>query len=280
MHTVSSINGRLVNYTHARISIYDNSFLYAEGLFETMLGIDNRLLFLNEHLDRLYRGAKVIKLAVPVNRDRLERWLFRTTKAHPDRVKKVRLTVTSGESERWLGKAGKPQVIVYVSPHTLPTKPFRLYVSGLRVDHRSIFRQIKTLSYSIHAAALREAQTHKCDDALLLNEAGRLAEVTSANLFWVKRKRVFTPPLSAGCLDGVTRAAAIRQLRILGLEVAERDGTIDALATADEVFISSSLKLVIGVSAIVCDAQTIKVPGGQVARTLLGRFSEQLGLPR
>ena len=278
MRTITSINGKFVTGSDARISVFDNALLYAEGLFETMLGIGERLVFLDEHLDRLERGADVIGLTIPVKRELIVRWLKSAARAHPAQIKKVRLTVTSGESARWTSKAGMPQVIVTAAPHEIPVKPYRLYLSDLRVDQRSVFRRIKTLSYSIHAAALRQAKARRCDDALLLNEAGRLAEVTSANLFWVKQNRVHTPPLSAGCLAGVTRDAVIRELRTLGLKVIESAGRLDTLTSADEVFISSSLKLVIGVSRIVSDEQTIDVPRGRVTRILSRHFQCQLGL--
>ena len=158
LKTVTSINGRLVRRGQDKISVFDNSLLYAEGLFETLLAIDDRIIFLKEHLQRLHKGARVIGLKVPVNSDTLTKWMVMTVRAHPDRVTKLRLTMTSGESARWTGEQGKPQVILSASPHEMPRKPFRLYVSEFRVDQESLFRRIKTLSYAIHAAALNQAR--------------------------------------------------------------------------------------------------------------------------
>ncbi len=203
--TVTLLNGRRVPAERARISVFDNALLYAEGLFETFLAVDDRVVFMDEHLDRLYKGAGVIDLALPVDRETLTRWMLRCVKAHPSRVKKLRLTMTSGESARWTGVQGPPQVILSASPHQMPTRPFRLLVSDFRVDQTSVFRRIKTISYAIHAAALKRAKQLKFDDALMLNGLGDVAEVTSANIFWVRGDEVYTPPLSAGCLEGVTR---------------------------------------------------------------------------
>ena len=144
--TATTIDGRYVPPGKAVVSVFDNSLLYSEGLFETLLAIEDRPIFAIEHLARLNRGASLIGLPVPVSDETLRKWMVSTLRRHPDRVKKLRLTITSGESARWTGKAGKPRVILSASPHRIPRKPFRLLVSGLRVDQKSVMRNIKTIS--------------------------------------------------------------------------------------------------------------------------------------
>ncbi len=248
--TVTSINGKIVPLKDARISAFDNAVLYGEGLFETFLGIDNRPIFLREHLSRLHRGAKLLGLKIPVSQRQLIAWITNALKTHPSHTKQLRLTLTAGESPRYTGRRGKPQVIIGVAPYTFPNRPFKLMVAEYRVDQDSEFRRIKTISYAIHAAALSMARKQRCDDALMLNERGKIAEVSSANIFWVKKGHIFTPPISSGCLVGVTRARVIKEAIRLGLSVTEKDCTLEQLGSADEVFISSSLKLVIGVARI------------------------------
>ncbi|MDF1545577.1 MAG: aminotransferase class IV, partial [bacterium] len=179
---------------------------------------------------------------------------------------------------RWVGRQGKPKVIISVSPHKMPDKPFKLYISPFRVDQDSEFRRIKTISYVIHAAALNQAKKKKCDDALLLNERGRVAEVTSANIFWVQRGRIFTPPLSSGCLDGITRRIMMRQAAKLGHDVTERSVSLDQLLKADELFISSSLKLVIGVGSLRKESGTTLFHIGPITTELRERFNSLIGL--
>lgn len=278
MKVVVSINGRIVLRASAKVSIFDNAFLYAEGLFETFLVVDGHILFSDIHLDRLYRGAKAIDLAIPASRKQIESWLAATAKKHPDRILKLRLTVSAGESARWIGTQGKPQIIIIASPHDMPMHPFALWLSPNRVDQDSEFRQIKTLSYVIQASALRQAKAHKCHDALLLNQRGNIAEVTSANIFWVRNGRIFTPPLSAGCLDGVTRRIVIREGHKLGFEVIETNSTLKGLLSADEVFISSSLKLVVAVHKLVIDGKTHNLPVGSVTGALAERFYRLAGI--
>ena len=271
--TITTINGERVSKAGARVSVFDNSLLYAEGLFETFLACDNRVLFLKPHLDRLYKGAAVIDLKPPVGRRQLTEWMRRTVEAHPDRINKLRLTVTSGEAARWTGVPGEPQVILSAAPHTLPRLPFRLQVSDFRVDQDSEFRRIKTISYAVHAAAVKRAKLDGFDDALMLNKKGQVAEITSANIFWCRRGRIYTPPLSAGCLEGVTRQVVMREAHKLGLAIVERNESLERLVDADEVFLSSSLKLVLGISEITHGRRRFLFEPGEITHTLAGRMA-------
>lgn len=278
LKTVTSINGRIVRRGNDKVSVFDNALLYAEGLFETFLAVGEGIIFPEEHLTRLYKGAEVTGLEIPVGPDTLKAWMRKTLVAHPDHIKKLRLTVTSGESARWVGSQGRPQVILSASSHQLPKRPFRLYVSEFKVDHKSVFRIIKTLSYAIHAAALRQARERGCDDALLLNEDNRVAEVTSANIFWVRNGRIYTPPIGSGCLDGITRMIVIEQAQRLASRVIEKNATLRTLVSADEVFISSSLKLVIGVTLIKTKTRNYRIGTGPVTREFLKHFRHMIGL--
>ena len=250
MQPVISINGKLVSRKQATLSVFDNSLLYAEGLFESVLAVEDRLIFGQGHLARLQDGAKAIGLRVPVGAKQLYNWMVTAVKKHPAPVKKVRLTISAGESAAWSGRAGKPQIIIIVTEHELPTKPFRLLVSSLRVDQLSSLRQVKTLSYVLQSIALKEARAKEYDDSLLLNQKSQVAEITSANIWWVKSGVIMTPPLGAGCLPGVTRAVLIREIGRLGLKLAEKETTLDAMLKADELFLTSSLKLVLPIGEV------------------------------
>ncbi len=277
--TVTLVNGRLVDDRKPQVSVFDNALLYAEGLFETCLGVDDRVLFLKEHLDRLFRGAKVTGLQVPHDRPTLSRWLHRAGRLHPSRVTQIRLTVTPGESPRWRGVPGKPQVIISAARYRMRRDPYTLFIADTRVDQFSEFRRIKTVSYAINAAALKQAQRRGCDDAILLNEAGEVAETTSSNIFVVRKQQVITPPLTAGCLDGVTRRKIIRLGRRIGYPVIEKRITLNTLLTADEVFISSSLKLIAPVSLIMQGRRKYRFATGEVTASFRDGLWNLLRLP-
>ncbi len=274
MKRVTSINGRIVPRGKEKISIFDNSVLYAEGLFETCLIVNDEICFLKEHLDRLFRGLKVIGIKIPYSKEQITKWMNALARKLSDEVKRIRMTVSSGESEFWAGKKGRPQILMTVAPHTMRHQPFKLYLSPFEIDQDSVFRQIKTISYAIHAASLKLAKKNKCDDALIMNRNGKIAEVSSANIFWAKNKTIFTPPLSAGCLAGVTRKIVIKEAKKLGFKLLEKDVSLVELSKADEVFISSSLKLVIGVSEIITDKKRYKYQPGIYTKTIRERFFE------
>ena len=272
---VVTINGRRVTRDLARISIFDNALLYAVGVFETLLATEDRVVFLEEHLDRLYRGSATLGLLLPVERSRLSVWMLKTAGYHPDRLKKLRLTITRGESARWVGKSGRPQVILAAAPHTMPRRPFRLLISDLRVDQESGFRKIKTLSYALNAAAYEKARGAGYDDALLLNTSNKVAEITSANIFWVQGETVHTPPLSAGCLEGVTRIKVIEVARDLGYRLVERNTTLGSCVRADELFLTSSLKLALPIGLISDGRTTWRFKTGTATRRIASELRKR-----
>jgi branched-chain amino acid aminotransferase len=276
--TKTTINGRLVKKGNDKISVFDNSLLYAEGLFETFLSVDNKIYYLNEHLKRLIKGAQILGLKIPVKKETLINWMEKTIKAHPDKILKLRLTLTSGESARWVGNQGKQQIILSASPHRIQIKPFKLHVSEFKVDQDSVFRRIKTLSYAIHAAALNQARVKKCDDAIMLNEKGNIAEVTSANIFWVDNGKIFTPPIGAGCLEGITRKIVIKEAKKNGWIIREKDISLSKLLKMDEIFISSSLKLVAPVGYIKTSNKSFRFKTGEITKQLSKQFLELVDL--
>jgi branched-subunit amino acid aminotransferase/4-amino-4-deoxychorismate lyase len=227
------------------------------------MAIADRIAFAREHFERLQKGAKLTGLKIPVNRETLLQWLTKTAARHPAKVKRLRLTITSGDSPVWRQKPGKPRIICSAIGHKFDRSPQRLYVPQFRVDSDSSFNQIKTIAYGLRAAALREAQTNKCEDALLLNNLGNVSEMTSANIFWVKGGRIFTPPITAGCLEGVTRRVILEQGKIQNWGIVEKNCTLKELTSADEVFSTSSVRITRPVGEIRTRDLKLKIkPGG------------------
>lgn len=272
LYTVTTINGKFVKRGQDKISVFDNALLYAEGLFETLLVINGQIKFINEHFKRLREGSKVLGIKLPVTKKVLLEWMKKTALAHPDKVLKLRLTVTSGEAARWTGVQGGQQIIISASPHTIPDFPFKLNVSQHRVDEQSQFRRIKTTSYAIHAAALSRAKKLKCHDALMINEQGNVAEVSSANIFWVVKGRVYTTPLSSGCLDGITRKAVMTDLDKFGFKVKEKNIKLNELIKADEIFITSSLKIISPVGLIKNKQRSYKFETGRITKIIRDHY--------
>jgi branched-subunit amino acid aminotransferase/4-amino-4-deoxychorismate lyase len=110
-----------------------------------------------------------------------------------------------------------------------------------------------------------------------MNEKDQVAEVTSANIFWVRKGKLYTPPLSAGCLEGITREWVFKTARQARLKVFEKNERLASMLRAEEVFISSSLKLIIGVSEIAVGNRRYKVKPGEVTALLKQRLDDYVG---
>ena len=275
---VTSINGRIVSGKEARISVYDNSLLYAEGLFETFLAIDDRLAFSKEHFIRLRKGARLLGLKLSTPESKLEIWLKKTARAHPARLKRLRLTVTGGESAVWTGKRGSSQVICSAIEHQFDNSPLKLYAPESKIDESLVFNRIKTISYGAKAAALREAQKNKCDDALLINNSGNISELTSANIFWTKNNKIYTPPVTAGCLEGVTRKLILSEAKKNRWQIIEKNCSLKELKSAGEVFSSSSVRLVRAVGEIRAKNYKAKFEAGPMSEIIFRRICKILDI--
>jgi branched-subunit amino acid aminotransferase/4-amino-4-deoxychorismate lyase len=245
-----SINGKPVRRSDAKISVFDNSIFYADGLFETFMAINDNVIFLEDHLDRLEKGAELIGILLPISRNKLRQWINDTNRSNKSPIKKIRVTITAGDSSFWAGEKSKPRVIIIVTEFEYFTKPFRLTVAPFRVDQKNPFRNVKTLSFIIEMTSRKRVYASHFDDGILLNRAGYVAETTSANIFWVKNNILYTTPLSAGCLDGMTRKHILALAKMNGIKTRIQNIKMNGLIKADEVFITSSLKLIIPVSLI------------------------------
>ncbi|HEX2896426.1 MAG TPA: aminotransferase class IV [candidate division Zixibacteria bacterium] len=269
---VTTINGKLVSDSQAKISVYDNSLLYAEGLFETYMAVKDRLAFPKEHFERLQKGANLLGIKIPVESKVLIKWLSATAGKHPAKLKRLRLTITSGDSPVWRGNPGKPRIIISAIEHKFDLSPQKLYVPEFRVDGDSSFNHIKTIAYGLRAAALRQAQKNNCEDALLLNNRDNITELTSANIFWVKNGRIFTPPISAGCLEGVTRRIVLEQDKKHNWGIEEKNCTLQELSMADEVFSTSSVRLSRPIGEIKSASTNAKFKQGDVWRKIFNHL--------
>lgn len=262
-----SINGRAVVRDKAKISVFDNSLFYADGLFETFLAIGDKVIFLEDHLDRMEDGARLIGLDLPCSRNDIGRWIANTVKKNDARIKKVRATITAGDSAFWAGKKSKSRIIVIVTDYELLKKPFRLTIAPFRVDQDNPFRKIKTLSFIIEMTSRKRVYASRYDDGILLNRKGNVAETTSANIFWVKNGVLYTPPISAGCLEGMVRKHILKLAEKNGISAKIKDTNLANFLKADEIFVTSSIKLIVPVSAVTTE-RVYKYKTGPITKRL------------
>jgi branched-chain amino acid aminotransferase len=236
------LDGALVDEGDARISPFDRGFLLGDGVFETFRSYERRLPMLGAHLERLEAGARVLRLSIPAIKDIMSavRGLLYANVGEDVRL---RITVTSGAGPPGLARANSPPTIL-ITASSLRAWPetASAIVAGWPHDEYSPLAGVKTTSRADSVLALTHAHQSGADEAIFRNMAGNLCEATTANVFCVRRGRVETPPLSAGCIPGITRALVLRLCSELGIEGVEADRPQHVLMSADELFLTSSTR--------------------------------------
>lgn len=248
------LNGALVDEALARISPFDRGFLLGDGVFETLRAYRSRPHALEAHLARLRASCEAVRLPFP---EGLADALAQTLRANGLAEAAVRITITRGPGGRGASPrgAGPPTILVTAMP--VPERA-EAYARGLRLatsrrrrlPEASLPPAVKSTNYLVHVLARIEAEEAGADDALFVDDAGRVVEATQANVFALQGDTLLTPPLSSGCLPGQTRAEVIGLAPELGLKLREQDLTVGALRAADECFLTASLLEVAPVVAI------------------------------
>jgi branched-chain amino acid aminotransferase len=235
--TVVWVDGALLEEAEARVSPFDHGVLTGDGVFETLRITGGRPFAARRHLERLARSAAGMRLPCPpaaVVRAALDDVI----RANGRDDGRARVTVTSGPGPLGSDRAGvDPTVIVAVGD--LPAWPAAadVAVSPWPRNEHSPLAGVKSTSYGENVVALAHAHDRGAGEAVFANLAGRLCEGTGTNVFVGIGGRLFTPPLSAGCLAGVTRELVLELV-----DVVEDDLPIGALASADEAFLTSSTR--------------------------------------
>lgn len=276
-------DGKLIPFADARTHVITFGLHYGLAVFEGIRcyqRADGRsaLFRLREHLERLLESAKIATLPLGWTREQLEVACLETVRANGLREGYLRPLVYAGANTLGIGAADNPTVTDVIA---FPWPPM-LGEEGLK---RGVRTQVSTLvrghpggtmskaklcgQYVGSVLAKREAQRAGCDDAIMLDAEGRVAEGTTNNIFIVYKGALLTPPLDMSILAGITRDAVITLARGLGVEVVERAFTRDTLYTASEVFLTGTAVEVTPVREV--DGYRIGDPG-PITRRLQDAF--------
>jgi branched-chain amino acid aminotransferase len=275
------IDGKYYEEKNAKVSVFDHGLLYGDGVFEGIRAYRGRVFMLAEHLDRLFCSAKSILLQIPLTRAEMLRAVLETCRKNKLRDGYIRLIVTRGVGSLGLNpfKCQKPSVIIIADKIQL--YPPALYERGLdlitvatvRNLHSALNPAIKSLNYLNNILAKIEALNGGCEEAIMLNAEGFVAECTGDNLFILKGPRLLTPPLSAGALYGITRGVVVDLAQKNGLQVAEPNLTRHDLFNADECFLTGTGAEIIPVVKI--DGRVIgQGKPGTMTRRLVAQYQE------
>jgi branched-chain amino acid aminotransferase len=244
-----SLNGRLVERQAAKVSIFDGGFVVGDGVWEGLRLHNGALLFLNQHLDRLYRGAAKIRLDIGLDRSALTAEIRRTLAANGmHHGVHIRLMVTRGEKSapnQDPRNALGPATVVIVAEYKVPdpnlvTRGLSLHTTSIRCTPAHMFdMRLNSHSRLNLIMALLEAIDAGADEALMLDPAGFVSSCNATNFFCVRHGEVLT---SSGeyCFNGVTRANVIGLCESHGIVVRLGDFTVSDAYTAEEAFVTGT----------------------------------------
>lgn len=276
------INGKFYEKNEAKISVFDHGLLYGDGVFEGIRSY-NRLVFkLKEHIDRLFESAQSIMLKVPLTKEQMGKAVIAALKENNLKDAYIRLVVTRGEGDLGLDPrkcAGRATVIVIADKIVL--YPEKYYKEGLKIVTVPTVRnlpealnpQIKSLNYLNNILAKIEAVNAGCDEAIMLDSLGYVAECTGDNIFITKRNHLYTPPQCMGTLRGITRDAVLEIARKSNIPVHEHVVTRHEVYISDECFLTGTAAEIIPV--VIVDGRVIGTgKPGRLTLSLMKKFKE------
>jgi len=272
-------NGKLVDEADAKVSVFDHGLLYGDGVFEGIRIYNGRVFELEAHLRRLYQSAKAIRLDMSIGKSELAGAIKQTVEANAIVDGYIRLVVTRG-----IGTLGLNPFIckdggLFIIADKIQLYPEKLYETGMKIVSATTVRnhplaippQIKSLNYLNNILAKIEALDNDVPEAVMYNHEGYVAEATGDNIFIVRDGVVYTPPVEAGALEGITRNVVIRLARAENLDVVEKNLTRCDLYICDELFLTGTAAEVIGIVEI--DRRTIGAgQPGPITELLRERF--------
>ena len=241
-----NLNGKISIIANAIVPVDNGAFRYGYGLYETLYIENNVIRFKEYHWERLFNGLKQLYFEIPafMTAEWLEeeiRQLVRKNQA--EKMCRVRLQMFAGAGGLYSAENNQPGYIIECL--TLDNEMIKFNENGLVVGLATELKKsmdglsnLKSCNALIYAMGARQAREHKWNDALLCNTNGNIIESILANIFWIKDKVIYTPPLADGCVAGVMRRHVLET--ISGIK--EQSLSVDDLLHADEVFLTNAIK--------------------------------------
>ena len=237
-------NGRIRETAEASLFAGQVGLLSGWGVFSTLRAVDGALFAWERHWARMSRDARSLNVEMPSNSSAVERDMTRLLEANSAMNCTVRVVIVRNFGGMWEGSGiGQASDIIGLTADSkrwgesvrLGIQPQARYAAGE-------FAGAKMLSWAPNLCWLERANKQGFDEVILLNERDRVAECTSANVFAVFGTRVLTPPVSEGCLPGVTREVLLEEVKVSGIEIVEQPLALEELYRADGVFITSTTR--------------------------------------
>lgn len=239
MHEFVGFNFQILPAKTAFLSALSSAALYGKGIFTTV-AVHRSIPFLWEkHWARLTANARKIKIDISeFSEEQTRNALLQTIEENNLADGRARITFfEESPTAVWQTNQTKNKVSLLIQTADWRFAPphFRLTVSSFRINSASPLAGVKSCNYLENILALEDARAKNFDEAIRLNEKNEIVSACLANIFWTKNKRIFTPALSTGCLEGTTRSFVLENFA-----VEERTANLAELMKADEIFLTSA----------------------------------------
>jgi branched-chain amino acid aminotransferase len=268
-----NINGEILPGAQAKISVFDRGFLYGDSVYESTRTFSKKPFRIDRHIDRLFLSADKISLTPTYSKEQIMREVEKTVAASPYQNSTIRIVLTRGTNSD-LGldtDLSGPNNLIIFTKEIKPNPPEWLTRGVAMIFYQKEIEASgslpKTGNYQENILANKEAHNRKAYDAFMVNTHGHVTEGTTSNAWIIKNGVLFTPPLSDGVLDGLTRKSLLEmaEAKLLPLPLVEKSLTKDEFLAADECFITSTTRNIVPVTNI--ENQSIK-DGAPGATTL------------
>lgn len=253
---ISCINGQFVDENDAKISIFDRGFLYGDGCFETLRVWDKKPAFWVRHMQRLTRSLQALQIPLNTSAVTLAQLAQRLIEVNHLRDGVLRLQVTRGQGPRGYSTQGAKEPTCVLTVHPLPphfeigSPSWTLETSRFRLDSGNPIHAHKSSNKLLQVLGKSEAEENGVDDVLFFNVEDHVIETSSANVFWLKDNQLYTPPLHAGALPGITRAVVLEIANELGKPVKEQLATKPYLLDTEGLLLTQSVWELISVDSL------------------------------
>ena len=209
-----------------------------EGLIETMLLQEGKIRFFPDHYERLISGITLLRYPFSISKENLLKEIDRTLAAN-DQPQEGSLRLQLFPSQ------GTVHFLMEYGPSPISHfggKGLQIGIAKSVLKSADSISHLKAASRLAYRVARLEAEEYKWDDALLLNQYGRIAESTISNIFWIEGNEISTPPLTEGCIAGIFRKQLLNLENIAGFRIREQELTVNTLQEAAGIFLTNALR--------------------------------------
>ena len=243
------LNGEFLPEEKAFISPFDRGFMYGDGAFETLRVYNNKAFLLERHLGRLAHSLDGLGITDTYTFDDWFKHCNELIQRNGLSECILRIQVTRGVGKRGYGSLGTNTCTSLISIHEAPpiTKAetrLNLITATKTLSDHDPLSTMKTTNKLVNIVAMREAELAGADDAVLLNRKGNVTETTSSNLFAFINGELYTPPISSGCLSGITRGLILELAKDLRINCLQTDISHKEFANSEGAFLTNSIRQV------------------------------------